>query len=163
MAELAEDKDGAIRVCHIQASKVIPAGYFMGSTKTINVEHWTENFNSLHRLANLDVEIAIQNIKDPTDDEDPNSGKRKRNNKAYAAHVLCAPEDECKVDLALMNTYGKRRKISHAAGDLLEARCQKYVPYNHKGLLTITAKQERDLQKIGTCIRGIKISTMPLI
>ena len=148
LADLMEEKDGAIRVCHIQASKVIPAGYFMGSTKTINIEHWTENFNLLPRLSTLDVEIVILNIKDPTEDvEDKSFGKRKRNNKAFAAHVLCAPEDECQVDLALMNTYGKRRKLSHAAGDLLESRCMKYCPYNAKGLLTITAKEELALQK----------------
>ena len=144
MADLAEEKDGAIRVCHIQASKVIPAGYFMGSTKTMNKEHWTENLNTLPRLAKLDVKVFIQNIHDPTEDDDK-SGKK--NNKCFAAHVLCAEKDEGPVDLAVMNMYGKRRKSTKASSDLLESRTMKFVPYNAKGLLTKTADEERKLQK----------------
>ena len=39
LAQIADERDGAIRVCHIQASKVVAAGYLQGSTKTINEEH----------------------------------------------------------------------------------------------------------------------------
>ena len=39
LGQLADEKDGAIRVCHIQASKVVVAGYLQGSTKTLNEEH----------------------------------------------------------------------------------------------------------------------------
>ena len=78
LAEIVEGKDGSIRVCHIQASKVVAAGYFNGSTKTLNKEHWTENLNALPRLAKLDVEVFIQNIHDPTED-DNKSGKKTTN------------------------------------------------------------------------------------
>ena len=36
LAQSADEKDGAIRVYHIQASKVVVAGYLQGSTKTLN-------------------------------------------------------------------------------------------------------------------------------
>ena len=66
LVQIADERDGTIRVCHIQASKVVAAGYLQGSTKSINEEHWTENLNALPRLNKLDVEVVIRNIDDPS-------------------------------------------------------------------------------------------------
>ena len=34
LAKLLDDREASIRVCHVQSSKVVVAGYFQGSTKT---------------------------------------------------------------------------------------------------------------------------------
>ena len=67
-AKLLDEREASIRVCHIQASKVVVAGYLQGSNKTLNGEHWTEHLNWLPCLKNLDVEVQIRNIEDPTSD-----------------------------------------------------------------------------------------------
>ena len=41
LAELLDERDASIRVCHIQARKVVVAGYLQGSTKTLDEAHWT--------------------------------------------------------------------------------------------------------------------------
>ena len=49
-AQIAYERDGAVCVCTVQASKVMEAGYLQESTKTINNEHWTDQFNVRPRL-----------------------------------------------------------------------------------------------------------------
>ena len=71
-----DEKEGSIRVCHVQASKVVVAGYLQGSTNTLNEEHWTEHINVLPHLRNLDVEVQIRDIDDPTSDSQQSSYKR---------------------------------------------------------------------------------------
>ena len=39
LGQLADEKDGSVRVCHIKVSKVVVMGYLNGSTKTLNVYH----------------------------------------------------------------------------------------------------------------------------
>ena len=85
------EKEASIRVCHIQASKVVVAGYLQESTETSNEEHWTEHLNVLPRLQNLDVEVQIRNIEDPTSDtQEPGYKIDMSRNKCLAAHVLCS-------------------------------------------------------------------------
>ena len=110
LAKLVHEKEAFIRVCHIQASKVVVAGYLQGSTKTLNEEHWTEHLNVLPRLRNLDVEVQIRNIEDPTSDtQEPGYKMNMSKNKCLAAHVLCSEKNEEAVNLALCNMYGKDR------------------------------------------------------
>ena len=91
LAKLVDEKEGSIRVCHIQASKVVVASYLQGSTKTLNEEHWTEHLNMLPRLRNLDVKVQIRNINDPTSDSQQSSYKiNNSRNKCLAAHILCS-------------------------------------------------------------------------
>ena len=66
LAKLVDEKDGSVQVCFIQASKVMVAGYLNGSTKTLDVQHWTKHFNCLPRLYNMDFEVKILNIQDLT-------------------------------------------------------------------------------------------------
>ena len=66
LARQLDEKEASIRVCHIQTSKVVVAGYLQGSTKTLNKEHWTNFLNVLPRLKHLDVKVQIRNIKDQT-------------------------------------------------------------------------------------------------
>ena len=143
LTQFADEKDGAIHVCHIQASKVVVAGYLQGSTKTLNEEHWTEHLNVLPRLLNLDVEVQSRNIDDPTG-ETPKFGSK---NKCLAAHILCAEKNEAEVNLALGNMYGKERTASRAAGNLPDGRAMKYVPYNSTGVIKRSPKEFRQLQK----------------
>ena len=65
LAQKADELEGAVRVCFIQASKVVVAGYLNGSTKTLNVDHWTEHYNCLPRLRNMDIKVKNLNIEDP--------------------------------------------------------------------------------------------------
>ena len=111
LGQLADEKDGSIRVCHIQASKVVVAGYLQGSTKTLNEEHWTEHLNVLPCLLNLDAEVQIRNIDDPTGEPHKFGSK----NKCFAAYILCVEKNKAEVNLALGNTYGKERIASQAA------------------------------------------------
>ena len=113
LAKLVDEKEGSIRVCHIQANKVVVAGYLQGSTKTFNKEHWTEHLNVLPRLRNLDVEVQIRNIDDPTSDSKQSTYKMNNSkNKCLAAHILCSEKNEEAFNLALCNTYGKVRAAS---------------------------------------------------
>ena len=90
-AKLLHEREASIRVCHIQASIVVVAGYLQGSTKTLNEEHWTEHLNWLPCLKNLDVEVQIRNIEDPTSDtQEPGYKMNMSKNKYLAAHVLCS-------------------------------------------------------------------------
>ena len=66
LGQLADEKDGSINVCHIEASKVVVVGYLQDLYKTLNEEHWTEHLNVLPRLRKLDVEVQIHNIDDLT-------------------------------------------------------------------------------------------------
>ena len=72
LAKLLDEREASICVCHIQSSKVVVAGNFQGSTKTLNEEHWTMLLNFEPRLKNLDVEVQIRNIEDPAGEyQDP--------------------------------------------------------------------------------------------
>ena len=62
-ANVADDLDGAVSVCVIQASKVVIAGYLMGSRKTMVNTHWNSHFNNHPKLNNMDVQVQIQKSK----------------------------------------------------------------------------------------------------
>ena len=143
LAQIADEQDGIIRVCYVQASKVIAAGYFQGSTKTLNKVHWTKHLNALPRLNKVDVEIQIRNIDDLTGDGNKYGSK----NKCFAAHVLCAKKDEPKVVAALCNQYGKDRKSTNASANMIEGRPMKFVTCNAKGLITKSPDELRQLAK----------------
>ena len=66
-AKIAYERDGAVRVCTIQNSKVVEAGYLQGSTKTINDDHWTDHFNVYSQFKRSDVQVKTKTIKDPTE------------------------------------------------------------------------------------------------
>ena len=106
LGQLADEKEGSVRVCHIQASTVVVAGYFNGFTKTLNVDHWTKHYNVLPCLRNIDVKVQIWVIEDPTGEP----YKFGSQNKVFVAHILCAEKNEAKVNLQFGNTYCKERK-----------------------------------------------------
>ena len=66
LAQLTDEKEGTVQLCFIRASKVVVAGYLNGSTKTMDVIHWTEHYNCLPRLRSMDIEVKMLNIEDPT-------------------------------------------------------------------------------------------------
>ena len=65
LVQRADELKGAVRVCFIQASKVVVAGYLNGSTKTMNVTHGTKRYNCLPHMRSMDIEVKMLNIKDP--------------------------------------------------------------------------------------------------
>ena len=143
LAKLVGEKDCSVKVCAIQASKVVVAGYLNGYTKTMDPDHWTDHFNTLPRLKNLDIEVQILNIPDPTADPQQWSTK----DHAYAAHLLCSEKNEEEVNAQLGNTYCKVRKVTRAAGEVPEGRAMKYVPFKSTGNIAPSLKRFRRLQK----------------
>ena len=85
-AQKADELDGVVRVCFIQASKVVVAGYLVGSSKTLDDIHWTDHYNSHPRLLKMDVQVKTQNIEDLTGETQKWSSR----NQVQAAHILCA-------------------------------------------------------------------------
>ena len=63
-SKAANDLDGAVSVCVIQAGKVIIAGYLMGSRTTMINSHWDAHYNNYPKLQNMDVQVKLQKIKD---------------------------------------------------------------------------------------------------
>ena len=142
LAKLADEIDCSVKVCAIQASKVVVADYLNGSTKTLDPEHWTDHFNTLPRLKNMDIEVQILNIPDPTAD-DPQQYSPK--DQAYATHILCAEKNEEEVNAALGNIYCKIRKVTRAAREIPEGRAIKYVPFKMTGNIALSPKRFRKL------------------
>ena len=108
LAKLADEKECSVKVCAIQASKVVIAGYLDGFTKTLDVDYWTEYFNNLSCLRNMDIEVQILNILDPTGE--PQQWNTRDH--VYAAHILCSGKNEEEVNAQLSNTYYKERNAS---------------------------------------------------
>ena len=136
LGQLADKKEGSVQVCFIQASKVVVTGYLNGSTKTMDVNHWTEHYNCLPCLHNIDIEVKMLNIEDPTGEPQ----KWNTRNQAIAAHILCAEKNEDEINAQFGNTYCKERKASRAAGKIPEGRAMKYVPYESTGVITQSLK-----------------------
>mmetsp|Transcript_13319 Transcript_13319/g.13137 ORF Transcript_13319/g.13137 Transcript_13319/m.13137 type:complete len:119 (-) Transcript_13319:1059-1415(-) len=108
LAQKADELEGAVRVCFIQASNVVVAGYLNGSNKTLNVDHWTKHYNCLPRLRNMDIEVKNLNIEDPNGEPQKWSSR----NQVIAAHILCSEKNEKDVNTQMGNTYCKVRKES---------------------------------------------------
>ena len=113
-SKAADDLDGAVSVCVIQASKVVIAGYLMGSRTTMVDSHWNAHYNNHPKLQNMDVQVQLQKIKDN------NSGPWNPKNNVFASHILCSAEEEKRVNKQMCGLYNKRRKASRAANDLPE-------------------------------------------
>ena len=110
--------------------------------------HWTECLNWLPRLKNLDVEVQIRNIDNPTSDsQEPGYKMNMSKNKCLAAHVLCSAKNEEAANLALCSTYGKVRSASRAARNLPEKRTMKYIPCNNTGVIKRSPELFKRLQK----------------
>ena len=112
LARRLDEREASIRVCHIQSSKIVIAGYFQGSTKTLNEEHWTTLLNFQPCLKYLDVEVQICNIKDPTSDSQDAAQKTNMSkNKSLAAHVLCSKKTRRRSTLRYAPRTVKRGKF----------------------------------------------------
>ena len=158
LAKLADKKDGSVQVCFIQASKVVFAGYLNGSINTMDVNHWTEQYNCLPCLHNIDIEVKMLNIEDPTGEPQ----KWNSRNQVFVAHILCSEKNEDKVNAQFGNMYCKERKASRAAGEIQKGRTMKYVPYESTGVITQSPKRFAKLQKNRLCTNGIKQRHHPI-
>ena len=116
LGKLADEKEGSVQVCFIQASKVVVAGYLNGSTKTMDVNHWTEYYDCLPCLHNMDIEVKMLNTKDPTGEPQ----KWNTRNQVFVAHVLCSEKNKDEVNAQFGNTYCKDKKAFQAAGKIQE-------------------------------------------
>ena len=68
-AQEAYELNSEVRVSIIQTSKVVEAGYLVGSSKTFDNIHWTDYYNTHLRLLKMDFQVMTHNIKDPTEEE----------------------------------------------------------------------------------------------
>ena len=80
----ADEFDGEVRICTIQASTVVTAGYLLGSRKTMDDIHWSTHYNVHPRLLKMDVQVKTQNVPDPS--RELWSPK----NQVPVAHILCS-------------------------------------------------------------------------
>ena len=143
LGKLAEEKDGSVQVCFIQANKVVVTEYLNGSTKTMDINHWTEHYNCFSDQHNMDIEVKMLNIEDPTGEPQ----RWNASNQAIAAHILCSGTNEDEVNAQFGNTYFKEQKASRAADEILEGRAMKDVPYENTGVITQSPKRFAKLQK----------------
>ena len=60
----------------------------------MDVNHWTEHYNCLPSLHNMDIEVKMLNIQDPTGEPQ----KWNARNQVIAAHILCSEQNEDKVN-----------------------------------------------------------------
>ena len=123
LAQKVDKLEGVVRVCFIQVSKVVVPGYLNGSTKTINMTHWTKHYNCLPRMHSMDIEVKMLNIKDPNGEPQTWSPR----NRVMAAHILISEKNEKDVNIQMGNTYCKVRKSSRAAGKLPEGKTKLYT------------------------------------
>ena len=77
----------------IQTSKVVEAGYLLGSSKTMDDIHWSDHYNNHPRLHRMDVQVTTHTILDPT--RAPWIAK----NQAHAAHILCSEKPKKDVNI----------------------------------------------------------------
>ena len=98
--QVAYERDSAVCVCTIQASKEVEARYLQGSAKMINDDHWTDHFNVHPRFKRTDVQVKTKKIEDPTEEE---GAKYNSRNHIFAAHILCAEKDEQAVNIQMSN------------------------------------------------------------
>ena len=115
LAKLVVEIECTVKVCAIQSTKVVVAGYLNGSTKTLEPEHFTFILGALPRMENLNVEVKNMNITDLTADPTQQPDLRDR---VKAAHILCAEKDEEAVNAALSHTHCKTRKASRVVTKL---------------------------------------------
>ena len=92
-AQKADEVNGAVRVCTIQASKVVETGNLLGSSKTIDNTHWSYYYNNHPHLLNIDVQVMSHFIPDST------GGPLNARNQVHAAHILYSTENEKAVNI----------------------------------------------------------------
>ena len=78
----ADEFDGEVCVCIIQASTVVMAVYLLGLSKTMDNIHWGVCYNNHPHLVRMDVQVKTHNIPDPSGA--PWSSK----NQIYATYFL---------------------------------------------------------------------------
>ena len=83
-SQKADKLEGEVRVCIIQASKVVEAGYFLSWNKTMKDLHLSDHYNNHPRLLRMDAQVKTHNIPNPT--RSPWSAK----NQVHAAHIICS-------------------------------------------------------------------------
>ena len=139
----ADELDGAVRMCFVQARKVVVAGYLVGSSKTLDNIHWTNHYDCHPRLLKMDVQVKTRNIEDPTGE----TQKWSPRNQVQAAHILCAEKNEKDINIQMGNMYNKVRKASRVAGEFPEARAMRYVPYKATNIITQPPNVEPSYKK----------------
>ena len=109
LAKRVDEIGCSVKVCAIQSSSEVCAGWLNGSTRTLEPLHFTDLICSIPRMNNLDVEVRNMNITDLTI---PVGTKQNPKDRVSAAHIYCVEKDEEAVNAALGNTYCKTRKAS---------------------------------------------------
>ena len=132
-SQKADEFDGSVCMCIIQASKVVEAGYFLGSNNTMDDIHWNNHYNNPPRLLKMDVQVKSHPIPNPTGA--PWSPK----SQVHAAHILCSAENEKTANIQIGSMYNKTKKEYYVATNLPEGRAFWFVPFEATTKISQTA------------------------
>ena len=142
-AQKADELDGAVCMCTIQASKVVEAGYLLDSSKMMDDIHWRNRYNNHPRLLKMDVQIKSHPIPDPTGA--PWSPK----SQVHAAHILCCAKIKEAVNIQMGGMYNKKRKAFCVAANLPERRPFRFIPFEATNKISQTTLRKAKLKKSG--------------
>ena len=139
----ADELDGAVRVCTIQASKIVETGYLLGSSKTMDDINWRNHYNNHSRILKMDVQVKTHSIPDPTGA--PWSAK----SQVCAAHILCLAVNKKDVNIQMGGMYNKKRKAFCVAANLPERRPFRFIPFEATNKISQTTLRKAKLKKSG--------------
>jgi hypothetical protein len=156
-------------VSNVQSAETATAGYLIGSSSTMNQDHWTMLLSQHPKLKLIDIECRDQPIKiDATE-------KYNQKTEVRAMHIICAKDSLAQCRKAIKGIYNKKRSGKEATRKLPEGRLMKFVP--HAGttddIMPTRERRERFLnakntqrcfvsRNIVTVIQGISDLDLPL-
>ena len=100
----ADEFDGEFCVCTIQASKVVTAGYLLGSIKMMDDIHWSDHYNNHPRLLRMNVQVKTKMSLIPLE----NRGAQRI--KSMLLIFSAREKNENNVNIQMGGMYKKERK-----------------------------------------------------
>jgi hypothetical protein len=110
-------------VSNVQSAETTTAGYLIGSSSTMNQDHWTMLLSQNPKMKNIDIECRDQAIKIETTE------KYNQKTEVRAMHIICSKEKLAQCRKALKGLYNKKRLGKEATRKLPEGRLMKWVPH----------------------------------
>ena len=141
VAPIRKPNAGALKLVY-DASKVVMATS-MGPPRHLTFSIGRNTSTTSPSLHNMDIELQNLNIQDPIGEPQEWNSR----DHAFAAHILCLEKKEEEVNAQSSNTYCEEQKASRAAGEILEGRAMKYVPYKSTSKIAPSLKRYALLQK----------------
>jgi hypothetical protein len=110
-------------VSNIQSAETTAADYLIGSSPTMNQDHWTMLLSQSPKLRHIDIECRDQPIKIDAVE------KYNQKTEVRAMHIICAKEKLAHCRKAMKSLYNKKRSGKEATRKLPEGRLMKWVPH----------------------------------